>query len=92
MSIKTNYNCHWSAEHVPAKPVVKVKSDDRRYVYVDELTQSRKKQFLEAAEKLNKKYHHLIEEGEFIKALKQEFGASIVVPKPSFDRAMSFKG
>lgn len=87
-----NYNCHWCAEHVPARPVAKVKQDKKQYVYVDELTQSRKKQFLEAAEKLNKKYHHLIEESEFINALKQEFGASVVIQKTSFDRAMSFKG
>lgn len=84
--------CHWSPNHIVAKPIVLLLTDSRRYVYVDELSAEKKAQFLASAKKLNKKYFDLIENDEFVNALKKQFNASIVIEQKSFNRALDFKG
>ena len=81
--------CYWSPDHVQAKPLVSLVSDNRRYVYIDELPEAKKDKFLSAAKKLNKKYHDLIENDDLLQALKLQFNASLVVQQSAFDRAMS---
>jgi len=86
--VATKSTCYWSPDHVQAKPIVRLVSDKRRYVYVDELPDTKKTKFLAAAEKLNKKYHDVIENDALLQALKSHFNASLVVQQSAFDRAM----
>lgn len=65
--------------------------DNRRYIYIDELGDDRKAQFLAAAKKLNKKYYDLIENDDFVQAIKKEFNATVVIEQKSFNRAMNVK-
>ena len=83
--------CYWSKDHVKAKSLVVLAHDNRRYIYIDELGDDRKAQFLAAAKKLNKKYYDLIENDDFVQAIKKEFNATVVIEQKSFNRAMNVK-
>ena len=74
-----------------AKSLVVLAHDNRRYIYIDELGDDRKAQFLAAAKKLNKKYYDLIENDDFVQAIKKEFNATVVIEQKSFNRAMNVK-
>ena len=80
--------CYWSPNHVSAKEFVKVVINKHRFVYVDELSKSERRKFVDSARKLNETYHAIIEKDDLFLALKDEFNASLVIQQGAFDRAM----
>lgn len=81
------YTCYWSDDHQPAKPLVAIKQDSRRYVHVHELLPEKRQQFMAGAEQLNPAYHELAND-EVVNAILNKFGGSLVIQEAAFDRAM----
>ena len=89
MAITAAYQCWWSAGYIPPPPLAVTRVDTNAWIYIDELPALRKQQFFRAAKKLNPEYYKLITNDDFVHQLINQFGASIVIQRQAFNRAMS---